>query len=140
MNISGVGTPASGALSSQYSTIYDAATSQRLQKLHQQRQQGGYDYAFESTSGIPDKRRLVPSRKREERIAVQNIQYRVELSRLHSSSNEDFMRAVFGRKMTLENVPSFLRKVFTIRKNSSTACINSICDEVIILEFTLHAS
>ena len=114
MNISGVGTPASGALTSQYSGVYNAATSLRLQQLKNHHLQGDNEYPLESASGTPEKKRLIFGRKREERIAIQNIRYRIELCRmLRSSSNEDFMRTVFGKKMTLENIPSFLRKVLS---------------------------
>ena len=110
MNISSVGSPAPGAVSGRFShSASHVAASQRLLQLNH-----GYDVSASPGTplGIRDKNRLIPSRKREEKAAVQNLQRRIELGKiLHSSVNEDFMRVVFGRKMTLENVPMFLKKV-----------------------------
>lgn len=113
MNISSVGSPAQGAGSGgrfSHASSHVAASQRLLQLNH------GYDI-FTSPGtplGFRDKNRLIPSRKKEEKAAVQNLQRRVELGKiLHSSVNEDFMRVVYGRKMTLENVPPFLKKVST---------------------------
>ncbi|XP_065200511.1 uncharacterized protein LOC135831740 [Planococcus citri] len=123
MNIGSVGTPASGAVSGRFSHAASShvAASQRLLQLNH-----GYDVSASPGTplGIRDKNRLIPSRKREEKAAVQNLQRRIELGKiLHSSVNEDFMRVVYGRKMTLENVPPFLKKI------TSNRSINYVHDE-----------
>lgn len=109
MNISSVGSPAP-ATSTRISSACHVAASQRLLQLNQQ--QGSVHSVGSTPFVVPDKDRLVPSRKREERIAIQNLQRRLELGKiLHSSVNEEFMGAVFGHKLTMEKVSPFLKRL-----------------------------
>ncbi|XKL67469.1 hypothetical protein PGB90_002960 [Kerria lacca] len=111
MNISGVGSSSSSSNISSgrfLNNIYHNNTNQRLLQLNQSNEV--------PLPGVPlayvDKMRLIPNRRREEKTAVENLQRRIELRKiLHSSVNEDFMRTVFNKKVKLENVPFFLKKV-----------------------------